>query len=75
MLRMPVSSPDQATVDLHDAPAPSRARVALINMPFAMADRPSIQCGLLKAAVVRAGHEVDVHYFNLELASELGAEF
>jgi len=52
-----------------DAP---RQRIALVNMPFAAAHRPSIQCGLLKAGLTRAGHEVDVHYLNLELAAELG---
>jgi ribosomal peptide maturation radical SAM protein 1 len=50
------------------------ARVALVNMPFAGANRPSIQCGLLKAVLVRAGHAVDVHYLNVELAVELGHE-
>jgi ribosomal peptide maturation radical SAM protein 1 len=48
-------------------------RVALVNMPFAAAHRPSIQCGLLKAGLLRDGHSVDVYYFNLELAVELGA--
>jgi ribosomal peptide maturation radical SAM protein 1 len=48
------------------------ARVALVNMPFAMVDRPSIQCGLLKAVLRQAGHEVQVFYLNLELAAELG---
>jgi ribosomal peptide maturation radical SAM protein 1 len=43
-------------------------------MPFALADRPSIQCGLLKACLTRQGHAVDVHYLNLELAAELGAD-
>jgi ribosomal peptide maturation radical SAM protein 1 len=52
---------------------PSTSRVALVNMPFAMADRPSIQCGLLKAALTRAGHEADVYYLNVELAAEFGA--
>lgn len=52
--------------------AVSPVRVALVNMPFAMVDRPSIQCGLLKAALTRAGHQVDVHYLNLELALTLG---
>jgi ribosomal peptide maturation radical SAM protein 1 len=47
-------------------------RVALVNMPFASASRPSIQCGLLKAILERAGHAVDVHYLNLELAAEIG---
>jgi ribosomal peptide maturation radical SAM protein 1 len=46
--------------------------VALVNMPFAGANRPSIQCGLLKAGLARAGHQVDVYYLNLELAVELG---
>ena len=41
-------------------------------MPFAGANRPSIQRGLLKAGLVREGHEVDVHYLNLELAAEIG---
>lgn len=50
-------------------------RVALVNMPFAMADRPSIQCGLLKSALTRVGHEVDVFYLNLEFAAEFGASF
>jgi ribosomal peptide maturation radical SAM protein 1 len=47
-------------------------RVALVNVPFALADRPSIQCGLLKAELVQQGHHVDVFYLNLELAAELG---
>ena len=57
-----------------DATAVSPQQVALVNMPFAAAERPSIQCGLLKAGLVRAGHRVDVHYLNLELAVELGQE-
>jgi ribosomal peptide maturation radical SAM protein 1 len=51
------------------------ARIALVNMPFSMADRPSIQCGLLKSSLTRLGHEVDIHYLNLELAAELGSRF
>jgi ribosomal peptide maturation radical SAM protein 1 len=43
-------------------------------MPFAMAERPSIQCGLLKASLKQAGHEVDAFYLNLEFAAEFGAE-
>lgn len=49
-------------------------RVALVNMPFASARRPSIQCGLLKAVLAREGHAVDVLYLNLELAVELGED-
>lgn len=54
-------------------PPAGKARVALVNMPFGMADRPSIQCGLLKSALTRYGHEVDVFYLNLEFAAEFGA--
>jgi ribosomal peptide maturation radical SAM protein 1 len=50
------------------------AKIALINMPFASSKIPSIQCGLLKSALVRAGHIADVYYLNLELCSELGPE-
>jgi ribosomal peptide maturation radical SAM protein 1 len=49
-------------------------RIALVNMPFAMANRPSIQCGLLKASVQQAGHEAEVFYLNLEFAAEIGAD-
>jgi len=59
----PQSSRSQAT-----------AHVALVNMPFAMADRPSIQCGLLKSGLVRAGHEADVYYLNLDFAASFGAD-
>lgn len=58
-----------------DTWSPAAAHIALVNMPFAMADRPSIQCGLLKSAATRAGHEVDVFYLNLEFAAEFGASF
>jgi ribosomal peptide maturation radical SAM protein 1 len=61
----------RATVAGVDTAGPPQ-RVALVNMPFAAAARPSIQCGLLKAALSRAGHSVDVLYLNLELAVELG---
>src|SRR6185312_15293933 len=50
------------------------ARIALVNMPFAKVDAPSIQCGLLKSVLGRAGHLVDVIYLNLELASEIGPQ-
>lgn len=63
-----------AVADTDAQPPVPSARIALVNMPFALADRPSIQCGLLKAALARAGHQVDVYYLNLELAAELGAE-
>ncbi|MCB5166988.1 RiPP maturation radical SAM C-methyltransferase [Streptomyces bambusae] len=49
-------------------------RVALVNMPWARIDAPSIQCGLLKALAVREGHHCEVHYLNIELAVLLGPE-
>src|SRR5437016_1684256 len=49
------------------------AKIALVNMPFATVKAPSIQCGLLKAVLARAGHIAEVHYLNLELSSELGS--
>lgn len=55
--------------------APVPTRVALVNMPFSVADRPSIQCGLLKAGLRRCGHDVDVLYLNLEFAAEFGRRF
>jgi ribosomal peptide maturation radical SAM protein 1 len=49
-------------------------RVALVTMPWAQTEMPSIQCGLLKAEVGQCGHEVDVYYLNLELAALVGPE-
>src|SRR6266498_3903428 len=48
----------RATVAGVDTAGPPQ-RVALVNMPFAAAARPSIQCGLLKAALTRAGLRSD----------------
>jgi ribosomal peptide maturation radical SAM protein 1 len=50
----------------------SPSRVALVNMPFSDSARPSIQCGLLKAVLGRAGIATDVLYLNLELAARIG---
>jgi ribosomal peptide maturation radical SAM protein 1 len=47
-------------------------RVALINMPWAMANAPSIQCGLLKSIAMEAGHACDVHYLNMDFAAQIG---
>jgi ribosomal peptide maturation radical SAM protein 1 len=53
--------------------APARPlRVALVNMPWARVDAPSIQCGLLTSVVRQAGHDCTVHYLNVELAAVLG---
>lgn len=52
----------------------SSLRVALVCMPFASADRPSIQLGLMSAITSRAGHAVTSLQFNLDLAARLGPE-
>jgi ribosomal peptide maturation radical SAM protein 1 len=53
---------------------PSRSlRIALVNMPWARTDTPSIQCGLLQAALASFGHDAHSLYPNLELSAELGA--
>jgi ribosomal peptide maturation radical SAM protein 1 len=52
-------------------PAAAAFRVALVFMPFASADRPSIQLGLLKAIAERAGFPTDCHHLNLNLAARI----
>jgi ribosomal peptide maturation radical SAM protein 1 len=47
-------------------------KVALINMPFASARRPSLALGLLKAIAQKAGAEVRVFNFNLAFAEGVG---
>ena len=69
--RTPLPLVAAADRSLPEAPP---VRVALVNVPFAHSDRPSIQCGLLKACLTRAGHDVDVLYLNLETAAELGPD-
>ena len=46
-------------------------RLAIVCMPFASSDRPSIQLGLIGAIARRAGYETDLFHFNLNLAQEL----
>ncbi|HEX5543610.1 MAG TPA: RiPP maturation radical SAM C-methyltransferase [Micromonospora sp.] len=60
---------------VHSEPPPTRSlRVALVNMPWARLDAPSIQCGLLQSVARDAGHQCDVHYLNLDFAAVIGAE-
>lgn len=54
--------------------ARSDFRVALVNMPFGSAQRPSIQLGLLAVIGEAAGFQIDTHYLNLNLASEIGLD-
>jgi ribosomal peptide maturation radical SAM protein 1 len=53
-------------------PPVRRLRVAMVNMPWARVNAPSIQCGLLQSVVRDAGHDCDVHYLNIDLAAYLG---
>jgi ribosomal peptide maturation radical SAM protein 1 len=66
---MPLS--DAITEWKDSAPVKDSFRVALVCMPFAAADRPSIQVGLIHALAEQAGFETDAYYFNLDLAARL----
>ena len=57
-----------------DTEAPRGGRLAIVCMPFASSDRPSIQLGLIGAIARRAGYETDLLHFNLNLARQLGPE-
>lgn len=48
------------------------APVVLVSMPFADADRPSLQLGLLKVAVEKAGFPVRTVHASLDFASMVG---
>jgi ribosomal peptide maturation radical SAM protein 1 len=74
MTRMPVKNRPVSRIPGETPGRRTPVKVGLINMPFASARRPSIQCGLLKAILNRAGYEADVFYFNLRLAAALGPE-
>ncbi|RFS37682.1 hypothetical protein [Micromonospora craniellae] len=70
-----VAAVPRATDQPEPEPPPTRSlRVALVNMPWARVDAPSIQCGLLQSVVRAAGHRCDVHYLNLDFAAEIGAQ-
>jgi ribosomal peptide maturation radical SAM protein 1 len=49
-------------------------RVALVVMPFAAADRPTLAAGLLKALLLERGIACECKYFNLTFRSLLGRE-
>ena len=55
-----------------DLEAQVNPRIALINMPFSNAERPSLALGLLKALAREAGWTADVHNFNLRFARRIG---
>lgn len=48
--------------------------VALVVMPFAASDRPSLAAGLLKALLAERGISCECKYFNLTFSSLLGRE-
>ena len=61
-----------AQIQVAEAPSPETdLRVALVCMPVAAADRPSIQVGLIHALAAQAGFQTDAFYFNLDLAAQL----
>lgn len=43
-------------------------KIALVNMPFSAIYRPSLGLGLLKSALNRDGHDVQIFNFNLDFA-------
>src|SRR6266511_2481122 len=63
--------PETLPINL-DEPPSRRLRVALVNMPWARVNAPSIQCGLLQAITRKAGHDCDSHYLNIEFAAFMG---
>lgn len=69
---MLVSLETQKTPSIVDREPVKPLTVALVNMPFASADRPSIQCGLLAATLQKAGHYATTHHLNLEFANKIG---
>src|SRR5262245_54290968 len=52
----------------------SLSPVALVNMPFAMANRPPVGISTLKSTLALRGIDCDIHYFNLLLARWIGPE-
>jgi len=69
----PMQKPLPSNLKLSTGDEP-RLRVALVVMPFASGDRPSLATGLLKAALARVGVECEVKYFNLTFWRMLGHE-
>lgn len=52
----------------------SKFRVALVNMPFVAARRPSIQCGLLAAIARSHGFAAETFHMNVEFAAWVGLD-
>jgi len=50
----------------------ARWRVALVVMPVHLPEYPSLAVATLAAQLRKRGHEVDVHYLNLEAAAAVG---
>ena len=49
-------------------------RIALINMPFAALDTPSLALGLFKSKLNNLGMDCDVRYLNFDFAEFVGTE-
>jgi ribosomal peptide maturation radical SAM protein 1 len=65
---------EQEPSELSIAKAPTALRVALVCMPFASAQRPSIQIGLMTAIAQREGFETHAYHFNIDLAAQVSPE-
>jgi ribosomal peptide maturation radical SAM protein 1 len=53
---------------------PADLRVALVCMPFASAQRPSIQIALMTAIAQREGFKTDAYHFNVDLAAQISPD-
>ncbi len=50
----------------------AHCEIALVSMPFAFAQRPSMQIGLLKAIVASKGFQAASYHLSLDLAKQIG---
>jgi ribosomal peptide maturation radical SAM protein 1 len=64
-----VSAPFSPPVRLDDG---QRPKVALVCMPFASIETPSIQVGLMTAVAKAAGFTATAYHLNLDLAASIG---
>lgn len=73
---LPPLSPtgDLTSLDAQARERRSGFRVALVNMPFVAARRPSIQCGLLAAIAQSHGFAAETFHLNVEFAAWVGLD-
>jgi ribosomal peptide maturation radical SAM protein 1 len=56
------------------SPQKEKCPVALVYMPWGAVSRGAIGVGILKPCLEQHGYPVDVHYFNVRFAKQIGAE-